>query len=58
VPKNAPNPQLAEEFVKFLLNGQGKNDFNLAYHPVFNPSFTDNLQALPESIRSIVAQEP
>jgi molybdate/tungstate transport system substrate-binding protein len=58
IPKNAPNPDLAERFVKFLLAGQGKDDFALAYHPVFAPSFTDNLQVLPESIQSIVAQEP
>jgi len=58
IPKNAPNPELAEEFVKFLLNEQGKADFELAYHPVFAPSFTDNLQALPESLQSIVVPEP
>jgi molybdate/tungstate transport system substrate-binding protein len=58
IPKNAPNPDLAEEFVKFLLNAQGKDDFESAYHPVFAPSFTDNLQALPESLQSIVVPEP
>jgi molybdate/tungstate transport system substrate-binding protein len=58
IPKNAPNPDLAEEFVKFLLNEQGKDDFESAYHPVFAPSFTDNLQALPESLQSIVVPEP
>jgi molybdate/tungstate transport system substrate-binding protein len=58
IPKNAPNPDPAEEFVKFLLNGAGKDDFELAYHPVFAPSFTDNLQKLPASLQSIVAPEP
>jgi molybdate/tungstate transport system substrate-binding protein len=58
IPKNAPNPDLAEEFVEFLLSGQGKDDFDLAYHPVFNPSFTDNLQAVPASLQSIVVPEP
>jgi molybdate/tungstate transport system substrate-binding protein len=58
IPQNAPNPELAEEFINFLLNGQGKVDFELAYHPVFVPSFTDNLQALPESLKSIVVPEP
>jgi molybdate/tungstate transport system substrate-binding protein len=58
IPKNAPNPDLAEEFVKFLLNGAGKDDFELAYHPVFAPSFTDKLQKLPASLQSIVAPEP
>jgi molybdate/tungstate transport system substrate-binding protein len=58
IPKNAPNPDLAEEFVKFLLYGKGKEDFNSLYHPVFDPSLTDNFQALPESLQQIVATEP
>jgi molybdate/tungstate transport system substrate-binding protein len=58
IPKNAPNPDLAEEFAKFLLDGQGKDDFDSMYQQVFNPSFTDNLQALPESLQQIVAPEP
>jgi molybdate/tungstate transport system substrate-binding protein len=58
IAKNAPNPELAEEFLKFLLDGQGKTDFALAYHPVFEPSFTDNLEALPESIKPLVTLEP
>jgi molybdate/tungstate transport system substrate-binding protein len=58
IPKNAPNPELAEEFIVFLLGGAGKNDFTLAHHPVFDPSFTDNLAAVPESIQPLVATEP
>jgi molybdate/tungstate transport system substrate-binding protein len=58
IPKNAPNAELAEEFVKFLLDGQGKDDFTSTYHPVFDPPLTDNLQALPESLQSIVVPEP
>jgi molybdate/tungstate transport system substrate-binding protein len=58
IPRNAPNPAMAEEFAKFLLSGQGKVDFEAAYHPVFEPPFTDNLQALPESLQAIVEPEP
>lgn len=58
IPKNAPNSDLAEEFVKFLLDGKGKDDFTSAYHPVFDPPLTDNLQALPASLQSIAAPEP
>jgi hypothetical protein len=46
------------KFIEFLLNGQGKNDFEQAWHPVFTPSFTDNLQALHESLKPLVAAEP
>lgn len=58
IPKNAPNPALAEEFIKFMLNGAGKTDFETSYHPVFNPSYTDNISALPSSLTSIVIKEP
>ena len=27
IPKNAPHPELSEKFIQFLLNGQGKTDF-------------------------------
>lgn len=57
IPKNAPNPDLATEFIKFLLAGQGEAAFKSAYHPVFNPSFADNLPALPEDLQAIVAEE-
>jgi len=58
IPQNAPNPTLATEFIQFLLNGQGKTDFEAAYHPVFTPSFTDNITAIPPSLQSIVTAEP
>jgi molybdate/tungstate transport system substrate-binding protein len=58
IPKNAPNPELAEKFVKFILSEQGKTDFESSYHPVFNPCFTDNLSALPPRLQSVVVKEP
>jgi len=58
IPNNAPNPKLAEDFIRFLLDGQGKNDFENQHHPVFSPSYTDSLQAVPQSLRSLVVSEP
>jgi molybdate/tungstate transport system substrate-binding protein len=58
IPSNAPNPELAEKFIQFLLSGQGKTDFAQAYQPVFVPSYTDNPQAVPPSLRSLVTSEP
>jgi molybdate/tungstate transport system substrate-binding protein len=58
IPKNAPNPQLAEKFIEFLLAGQGKTDFGNQFHPILNPSYTDNLEAIPESMRALVVREP
>ena len=48
IPSNAPHPELAEKFIQFLLNGQGKTDFEQAYQPVFSPSYTDNISAVPQ----------
>ena len=58
LPANAPNPSMAVKFVQFLLVGQGKADFDACYQPVFTPSYTDNLTAIPEPLRSLVAAEP
>ncbi len=58
IPTSAPNPQLAQLFVNFLLNGQGKTCFEQAYHPIFTPSYTDNLTAVPSSLQSLVVSEP
>jgi molybdate/tungstate transport system substrate-binding protein len=58
VPANAPHPELAEKFIKFILAEQGKNVFENCYHPVFIPSLTDNLEAVPASLKSLVIAEP
>jgi molybdate/tungstate transport system substrate-binding protein len=58
IPANAPHPELAEEFIKFILAEQGKTDFENCYHPIFSPSFTDNLQAVPANLTSLVTAEP
>jgi molybdate/tungstate transport system substrate-binding protein len=58
IPANAPNPELAEKFIQFILQGQGKIDFENCYHPVFNPAYTDNKQNVPASLQSLVTAEP
>jgi molybdate/tungstate transport system substrate-binding protein len=58
IPANAPNPDLAAKFIQFLLDGQGKADFEAADHPVFSPSFTDQPQNIPQSLQSLVTPEP
>ncbi|MFB3889361.1 MAG: tungstate ABC transporter substrate-binding protein WtpA [Candidatus Bathyarchaeia archaeon] len=58
IPANAPNPELAEKFIKFILVGQGNAVFEDCYHPVFTPSYTDNLDAVPASLKSLVTVEP
>ena len=57
IPANAPNFNSATEFVNFVLSQKGKDIFQSCWQPVFEPSFTDNLTAVPSALRSLVAQE-
>lgn len=57
IPPNAPHPDVAVEFVKFVLSQEGKAVFQSCWQPVFEPSFTDNLSAVPLGLRSLVVQE-
>lgn len=58
IPQNAPHTDLATEFAKFLLSGEGRDIFESVWHPVFLPSYSDNKQAVPTSLQSLVTQEP
>jgi molybdate/tungstate transport system substrate-binding protein len=58
IPQNAPHPELAAEFVEFILNGEGKTIFEDCWQPVYQPAFTDNLQIVPEKLQSLVVNEP
>jgi ABC-type Fe3+ transport system substrate-binding protein len=58
IPADAPNSALAEKFIEYLLNGQGKADFDACYHPIFQPSYTDNFDSVPSSLQSLVVREP
>ena len=57
IPANAPHPEVAVEFVKFVLSQEGKNVFQLCWQPVFKPSFTDNMTAVPLGLQSLVSQD-
>lgn len=57
IPANAPHPELAVEFVKFILNGDGKNVFQSCSQPVFEPAFADNLTNVPAELQSFVSEE-
>lgn len=58
IPDNAYHKDLAMEFVKYILNGEGKRIFETSNHPILAPSFTDNMQELPQKLQPLVEQEP
>jgi molybdate/tungstate transport system substrate-binding protein len=57
IPKNADHVGLAADFVKFLLSEEGRGILESAWHPVFLPSYTDNIKAVPSSLQDSVVQE-
>jgi molybdate/tungstate transport system substrate-binding protein len=58
IPSNADQKDLAIEFAEFLLDEEGRGIFESASHPVFLPSYTDNIQNVPSNLQNFVVQEP
>jgi len=58
IPGNAANPEAAAEFTRYLLDGRGREIFEENSHPIYQPSYTDNPEGVPEALRSLVIQEP
>ena len=58
IPANAPHPELAAEFVKFVLGQEGNKVFQSCWQPVFEPAFTDNLTAVPSLLQPLLTMDP
>jgi molybdate/tungstate transport system substrate-binding protein len=58
IPKNAPNPALAEEFVKYTLNDFGQTVFNNNGQPPVVPALADDVTKVPQSLQSYVVKQP
>lgn len=58
IPANAPHPELAAEFVEFVLGQEGNKVFQSSWQPVFEPAFTDNLTAVPSVLRPLLTTDP
>jgi len=56
VPKNAPNPELGLEFVKFVIGDAGQKIFaDLGQPPIVPPEGSGNM---PKELKSLVQLEP
>jgi len=58
IPANAPHPELAAEFVQFILGQEGNKVFQSCWQPVFEPAYTDNLTAVPSILRPLFTTDP
>jgi len=56
IPKNAPNPTLAEEFVKYIINESGQTIMSNSGQPPVVPAVTNDISKIPESLKKYVVQ--
>jgi molybdate/tungstate transport system substrate-binding protein len=54
IPNNAPHPDIAQEFVSFVLSAQGQAILGDNYQPPIIPAQTDNPDALPADIEDLL----
>jgi len=54
IPTNAPHPELAAEFIRFLVGPQGQEVMARNQHPMILPPVADNEAALPEALATLV----
>lgn len=57
VPKNAPNPDLALEFIRFLIGPEGQAVMERMGQPPIVPPVTENRDALPPLLRPLVTEQ-
>jgi molybdate/tungstate transport system substrate-binding protein len=53
IPNNAPHPDIAAEFVSFVLSAQGQAILSNDDQPAIVPATTDNPAALPDKIKQL-----
>jgi molybdate/tungstate transport system substrate-binding protein len=58
IPTNAPNPALAEKFVKYTINNFGQTVFNNNGQPPVVPALADDVTKVPQSLQSYVVEQP
>jgi molybdate/tungstate transport system substrate-binding protein len=56
IPKNAPNPDLALEFVKFLLGPDGQAIMEAQGQPPIVPATTGDMEAVPAELKELVTE--
>ena len=54
IPNNAPNNDLAEKLVQYILSEDGQQIFTAKGQPPIVPALTNDIEKVPESLRSLV----
>lgn len=55
IPSNAPHPDLAAEFIAFLLGPEGRAVLQADHQPLLVPALTDHYQNMPASLQALSA---
>jgi molybdate/tungstate transport system substrate-binding protein len=58
IPKNAPNPTFAEEFVKYIITESGQTSLSSSGQPAVVPAIADDVDKLPQSLQQYVVESP
>lgn len=56
IPASAPHPDVAAQFIQFMLSNEGRQIFLDNYQIPFDQPTVDNLNSLPESLKVLVRQ--
>lgn len=56
IPNNAPNPNLAEEFVRYIVSDFGQGIFSDNAQPPVVPAITNDTSKVPESLKAYVVE--
>ena len=57
IPSNAPHPQVAAEFIAFLLGPQGRAIMQANHQPLFDPVMAEHYQNLPTTLQALSVPE-
>ncbi len=57
VPKNAPHPELAEIFIKYMIDETGRDIFREMGQPPITPAIASDLNKMPETIKQYCREE-
>jgi molybdate/tungstate transport system substrate-binding protein len=57
IPNNAPNPTLAAEFIKYIINESGQATLTNSGQPAVVPATTNDIDKIPESLKTYVVEQ-
>jgi molybdate/tungstate transport system substrate-binding protein len=58
IPNNAPNPELAERFVAFMIGPDGQQILRSNEHPALDVPLADGFEMMPESLQILSVPRP